>query len=200
MSEDYGNPWRPRIAVAIVTIAVIMGGLYVYGRFISPAKEMERLAERLKMSDVPAERAEAARALARMKVKSVAPLLEDALSDDDEGVRIAVIGSLGELKAESAAGAIADLLKDKSARVRRSSATALGLLRSKSAVQPLIAALKDKKADVRTEAVLALARIADASALEPLEKVAKSDRDRGVKQTAKEAVEFLKTGQWPTEE
>lgn len=106
-----------------------------------------------------------------------APLLIQALHDEDSGVRFRAAAALGERKEMSAVPFLIALLGDPSAGVRRAACDALGCLKDKATVEPLIRKLQDEASGVRGAAVEALGALRDRRAVEPLIRALEGDDD-----------------------
>jgi HEAT repeat protein len=133
----------------------------------------------------------AKKALVKIGKPAVEPLIK-ALKDKYWAVREKAAWALGEIKGASAVGPLIWSLKDENLNVREAAAWALGEIRDDSAIKPLIQALKDDKDwYVRQAAAWALGWIGDTRAVGPLIK-ALDDRDKDVREAAKEALKKLK--------
>lgn len=195
--QEESSPWAGRIIAVVVCVALVVGGVYAYGRFFSQRKEVQKLKNTIQTSTDPLARATAIRELVRTKDTSGAELFRKALEDEDDRVRCAAATALGQMGNKAAADVLMGALKDKSLWVRQSAATALGALKDASAVAPLVALLKDKDSSVRKAAVYALGEIGDNSVVKDLEPLVKGDPEYDVQVAAESTVTFLKTGQHP---
>jgi hypothetical protein len=138
-------------------------------------------------------RAASARALDRLNHVGPNGELSQALSDSDEGVRIAALGAAMHVHGFSDVRAVSRLAYDESPVVRRHAVGALGQMKARDAVTTLTSLLSpDKESDAKTRASAAhaLGLIGDASARDALT-AAMSDPDPFVKDAARIALRRL---------
>jgi HEAT repeat protein len=128
---------------------------------------------------------------------SIEAALKRAISDRDRTVQIwAVVGWMAVKDQVSDEGltALSKLLKDKELAHRCHSARALGTIgtKARSKMPDLIELLADKQREAVLSAIWALARLGDAKAVPALQEVLqRKEADDGLKNAAKEAIEFL---------
>ncbi|MGC9317497.1 MAG: HEAT repeat domain-containing protein [Armatimonadota bacterium] len=107
----------------------------------------------------PIVRAMAAQGLGYLGQESSAPLLGEALHDDNEEVRWWAALALITVPAEAAVDDLADAAtKDPSMRVREAAVRALGWVEDDAVVMPLVAATADEASQVRQAAATELGR------------------------------------------
>ena len=124
-------------------------------------------------SDDPVVRREALRSLGKLRERApldsraVVPLLLEALSDPDPGVRTVAATYLGIIHEEgtTVVPALVETLEDENPEVRAAAATALGSFESegRAAIPALKKATGDKSEDVAREAGLALVKLQSSS-------------------------------------
>lgn len=99
----------------------------------------------------------AVRTLGTIRDRACLGALRDALSDRDEGVRLAAIGAMGNLGQMQAGVFLAEkAATDPSITVRVAATEALGRVGSRAAIEPLIAGLSDPQLKIRQASVQAL--------------------------------------------
>lgn len=116
-------------------------------------------------------RQSAVEALARQRVRAVAPRLVDLLRDPAPGVRKAAASALAHLWDARATPTLMERLEDASPLVRRSAAYALGARRIRMALPALLRALNDPQPEVRYTVAWALGRLGASEAIPHLEKL-----------------------------
>ena len=96
------------------------------------------------------------------------PALQEALQDEEAGLRSVAAEALGKLGETAAATALRPALADPVWWVRREAARSLGLLRDAGAVSALIECLQNDTSSIRAEAAQALGKIRDTSSVPAL--------------------------------
>jgi len=129
----------------------------------NPLAEIARMLEHAN----PSVRWWAVRALSALRDLEVVSLLQAALRDTDEAVRVAAAWALGELHAATAVESLVALFVDPSGWVRRTAAEALRHI-AEPGTPRLAAALQDPRDGVRVQAAYALSRIRSQSAIPAL--------------------------------
>jgi len=112
--------------------------------------------------------------------------LANALSDEEEEVRLAALNAATHINVFSAVDQVVNLISDPSPLVRRRAAQTLGTFKNRDAVVGLIAVTSpanEPDAGVRAAAVWALGQIADSQALDAV-LAAENDSDSGVRDAA----------------
>jgi HEAT repeat protein len=141
-----------------------------------------------RLDEDPAIRYAVARGLGRAgDPRGYDPLVE-ALDDASSEVRLGAMQALGELGDARAASLLAGRLSSPDADVRRAAAEALASVATAEQADALVSALGDDEWQVRIAAVRALARLDRRHAREPLRRVAASDPDPLVRETASRAL------------
>ncbi|MEW6359212.1 MAG: HEAT repeat domain-containing protein [Planctomycetota bacterium] len=196
-ADQASNPWGARVAVGVIMLILIGGGVYYYVNVMRPQSEIAGLKKTIETAANPMAKAQAIRELANKKDPDTAPIFIKRLDDADAAVRRAAADALGTLGQKTAAEPLMGLLADKDPKVRQAAVTALGLIKAQSAVDSIVKILNDKDAGVQREAVFALVRIGDKSAVETLKKYSKTLKDMDFKRTVDEMAIFLETGQMP---
>lgn len=115
----------------------------------------------------PRLRFQAALRVAELKTESSAELLIEALTDNDDLVRVAASTSLGMI-GPSALQPCIEGLRHPDRNVRGGCASALGEIGDKRTVDPILALLKDPEGYVRASAVGTLVKLKDARSLDAL--------------------------------
>ncbi len=134
---------------------------------ISEEKELEKLIEDLKNSDVEG-RINAAKALGKLKDPKAIDQLIQAFNDINKFVRLSALESLVEI-GEPAVPALINALRDTNLYVRQYSVEVLGRIKDQRAVDPLINALKDADyPEVQYSLTKALGELGNPKAIEPL--------------------------------
>jgi HEAT repeat protein len=108
--------------------------------------------------------------LPALYLQVAAPVLREALKNDERAVRRRAAEGLGIIGDPSVVQLLCGALKDHDEDVRRAAVQALGKIGQRDAVQPLCEALDDKDGDVREQAAIALGQIGDPAALPALRK------------------------------
>ena len=126
------------------------------------------------------------------------PVLQFALTDRDDGVRMAAIDALGTLGGDGAAKALTVALEDEDIWLRKEAIEALEANGGTQAIQSLGVALQDDDAAVRKRAVDALGRISSPLSFQLLEHAWISERDVAVRAAAEEWLQRItRRGQLP---
>jgi len=149
------------------------------GEFLNPAG-VPAVSEAAVSDVAPPVRLASVKALERLNNEGTAQALGKALSDSDEGVRLAALHAAISVSVFSSPALVMERFGDKSALVRRKAAEAVGAMRLGDAVVGLVALsseAKEPSADVRAAAVWALGQIADPAA-KPAVQAALSDSSR----------------------
>lgn len=108
-------------------------------------------------------------AIGKKKNPADAPVLIQALSDPDSGVKIAACDALGLMREQAATDKIILLLDDNEPQVRQSACVALGYIGDPKAKPELIKRVnKDTSDSVRTQAILILGNMRSAEAVDSL--------------------------------
>jgi HEAT repeat protein len=156
------------------------------GEFLETAG-IDPVSQALLKDGSPMVRVAAANALIRLNNQGTGSALSLALSDEDEGVRLAALNGATHINVFSNVDRVASLISDPSPLVRRRAAETLGTLRSSDAVVGLIvltASANEPDAGVRAAAVWALGQIADSQALDAV-LAAENDSDSSVRDAAR---------------
>jgi hypothetical protein len=139
-------------------------------------------------------RVAAAQALQRLNTQGPNGELAAAMTDADEGVRMAALRAAAHIHVFTGVDAIARLLGDTSPAVRRHAAQTLGTMRAGEAVVGLMALAdpgNERDATVRAAAVWALGKIGDPVAAQAVA-AAKGDSDGFVRDAANIAERLLR--------
>jgi HEAT repeat protein len=107
-----------------------------------------------------------------------------ALTDKNNELRRRAAIVLGMIGDKNAVNGLIARLEDKSSPVQKNAAESLARI-GKPAVKPLITALSHSNKDVRGYSVYALGRIGNPRCVRHLENIANNDRDKKVRETAK---------------
>jgi HEAT repeat protein len=107
-------------------------------------------------------------ALGKTGNAAAVPALEEALQDEEEGIRGVAAEALGKLGETAGATALRSALADPKSGVRHEAARSLGLLRDAGAVSALIECLQNDTSSIRAEAAQALGKIGDTSSVPAL--------------------------------
>ena len=159
----------------------------------------QQLIEDLKCPD-PGRRMAAANELKELKYEEAAPLLINALDDENGYVRFVAIRELGSIRCIEALHLIVEVLGEDDWSIRRVAARSLGMIGDKRAVLPLCKISDDSDRDVRLEVILALTGLKDQRALPVLIKALR-DKDLEVRGKAVDGlVEMAGIGEIPLEQ
>lgn len=139
-------------------------------------------------------------ALVVAKLRRLTPAEKEALvealrGEPNDNVRAFIARAFVVIRSEKAVPVLKELaIRDESAEVRANAAWALGNQRDRSAVPILLKLLDDADTWVRLRAVSALKKVGrgNGEVERKLEKVAKSDRNRMVRERAREVLRRLK--------
>jgi len=107
-------------------------------------------------------------ALGRTRNAAAVPALQEALQDEEAGIRSVAAAALGQLGETAGATALRSALADPVWYVRNDAARSLGLLRDAGAVSALIECLQNDTSSIRAMAAEALGKIGDASSVPAL--------------------------------
>lgn len=141
------------------------------GEFLSPSGVRHVAASAMKDAS-PRVREASVAALQRLNTEGPGGEVGQALSDDDEGVRLAALKAAISVNVFTSVDRVAEKLGDASPLVRRRAAEALGSMRVSDSVVGLIALASERtEADenVRVAAIWALGRIADPAGRDAVE-------------------------------
>ncbi|HEX8634259.1 MAG TPA: HEAT repeat domain-containing protein [Pyrinomonadaceae bacterium] len=136
----------------------------------------------------------AARSLGRRKIAEGTDALATlARADKANHVRIAAIEALGHIGGEAAALSVAPLVESDEPDLVRAAVAALGRIRHPGAQQTLLEVLLSPDADIRAAVVASLSERGGAEAVEHLRRVAATDAEARVFETAIDALRHLGT-------
>lgn len=93
--------------------------------------------------------------------KRAVPAVEGMLGSDDPALRSGAAQALGKLSSRSSVPLLLNLMNDRNAGVRKKTADALGMIGDGMAALPLVKALQDKVDYVRAASIEALGRIGE---------------------------------------
>ncbi|UCE63239.1 MAG: HEAT repeat domain-containing protein [Nitrospirota bacterium] len=211
MKNDFRQSGQVNILAALVIIALVVGGIWVWNHLsfdtqdlivedILPIVLLVMLAgvgiwlmvRKFKLRRHMLEQRE--RLINRFKQESSAQKRVDVAFTLVELNRYELEGleAIAEPMAELFVWKLKTALGDKQHRIRGMAASYLGILQHQPAIPLLIQALEDDHAHVRASAALALGRMRIAEAKSKLESLMKDDWDQTVRSRAREALERIK--------
>ncbi len=125
---------------------------------------------------------------------SLVEALVRAASDVDPELRAQAVLALGSLRAADGRELFLRALSDEDWLVRMFAATAIGWMPDPRAIRSLEELLADDEPLVRGAAVSALGKMGDAAVIVTIDALLQTERDRDVRESAKEALEKLHGG------
>ncbi len=129
-------------------------------------------------------RARAAEAIGEFLTPHAVPLLTEALSDADAGVREAAVRGLGRTNHIQSQMGIATAMSDAAPEVRLAAVKQVNMINAFTQFDALIGALADADASVRQEAALQLGQRSVSDAVPALTALLTADEDAGVRRAA----------------
>lgn len=135
--------------------------------------------------------------LARVEGEKARRLLCELLSDRVGAVKISTLSALGERREKWALSLILTETDNPDLDVKKAAISALGLLNESSVIPLLQRFLTDPNWTVRVASIRALGRLRDRSSIIPLRKMADSDADPMVRETARRSLSQIESANGP---